>query len=250
MCLRRQQRQGCPNLQQRPVLSCEGGNRTAGFCESCGRSSRVPGPLLQIWTPATGPAWSVSRRAPHPVPSEPVPSPSPRGRPARDQGHRAGCRRSVPDRGLTSPTRTAFSSRRLGYGLSRLEEKYVLGGKRSPRFSRPRPGRLLHIAQDVPPRGCPHGRSPTARGAPRLIDWHPALAQQVTTTAPLRDRAAPTPPGKIAQASAASSPRETRNPSSSTATPETAVTRTVASSSTRSRAVWRSRRRERETTSA
>ena len=239
MCLRRQQRQGCPNLQQRPVLSCEGGNRTAGFCESCGRSSRVPGPLLQIWTPATGSAPSSGPgRAIEP------------GRPARDQGHRAGCRRSVPDRGLTSPTRTAFSSRRLGYDLSRLEEKYVLGGKRSPRFSRPRPGRLLHIARDVPPRGCPHGRSPTARGAPRLIDWHPALAQQVTTTAPLRDRAAPTPPGEIAQASAASSPRETRNPSSSTATPETAVTRTVASSSTRSRAVCRSRRRERETTSA
>ena len=197
-----------------------------------------------------GPASSVSRRAPRPVLSEPGPSPSPRGRPALDQGHRGGCRRSVPDRGLTSPTRTAFSSRRLGYGLSRLEEKYVLGGKRSPRFSRPCPGRLLHIARDVSPRGCPHGRSPTARGAPRLIDWHPALAQQVTTTAPSRDPRGAHASGEIAQASAASSPRETRNPSSSTATPETAVTRTVASSSTRSRAVCRSRRRERETTSA
>ena len=46
-----------------------------------------------------------------------------------------------------------------------------------------------------------------------------------------------TPPGEAPQASSASSPRETRNPSSSTATPETAVTRTVARSSTRSRAV-------------
>ena len=148
-----------------------------------GARSRWPGPARSLrlaGSPAgtgtrqrRGTASSVSRRAPRPALSEPVPSPSPRGRPARDQGHRAGCRHSVPDRGLTSPTRTAFSSRRLGYGLSRLEEKYVLGGKRSPRFSRPRPGRLLHIARDVPPRGCPHGRSPTARGAPRLIDWHP-----------------------------------------------------------------------------
>ena len=40
------------------------------------------------------------------------------------------------DRGLTSPTRTAVSSRSLGVGLSRLGEKYVLGADRSPRSAR------------------------------------------------------------------------------------------------------------------
>ena len=40
------------------------------------------------------------------------------------------------DRGRTSPTRTAVSSRSLGAGRSRVGEKYVLGADRSSRSAR------------------------------------------------------------------------------------------------------------------
>ena len=49
------------------------------------------------------------------------------------------------DRGRTSSTRTAMSSRSLGAGRSRVGEKYVLGEERSPRSARLRVPHSLRL---------------------------------------------------------------------------------------------------------
>jgi len=51
-------------------------------------------------------------------------------------GHRCDTRTHPRCRGRTSCSRTAFSSRSLGFDRSDLEEKYVPGGHRSPRCGR------------------------------------------------------------------------------------------------------------------
>ncbi len=92
--------------------------------------------------------------------------------------------------------------------------------------------------------GAQRGEEPVAWAralvdARRFTGWHWDAGRARAGVEHLTARTTPGAerPRPESQASSASSPRETRNPSSSTATPETAETRTVASSSTRSRAV-------------
>lgn len=92
--------------------------------------------------------------------------------------------------------------------------------------------------------GAQRGEDPVAWSgalvdARRFTGWHWDAGRAQAGVKHLTARTAPGAERirSESQASSTSSPRETRKPSSSTATPETAVTRTVASSSTRSRAV-------------
>ncbi|WP_314919282.1 hypothetical protein [Actinomyces oris] len=48
------------------------------------------------------------------------------------------------------------------------------------------------------PKGCPHGHSSTARGAPRLIDWYPVPRAVGHDDGALKGCAAPMPPGEVA----------------------------------------------------
>ena len=66
------------------------------------------------------------------------------------------------DRALPSSTRTAMSSRSLGVGRSPLEEKYVLGGERSPRSVRLR---VHHVRQRRRAGGAPQKLSMDASNA-------------------------------------------------------------------------------------